>query len=54
MPTDFPTTIDAFVNPSPGSSLRGTNVSHSAQHADANDAIEALEEKMGIDAATIV
>lgn len=36
------------MNPSPGSSLRGTGVSHHLQHTNANDSIEALEAKVGI------
>ena len=54
MPTDFPTALDAFVNPSPGSSLRGTNVSHHLQHANNNDAIEALQAKVGANNATVI
>ena len=46
MATNFPTSLDTLVNP-----LSGNNVSspsHAAQHTNANDAIEALEAKVGI------
>jgi hypothetical protein len=45
--TNFPTTLDSFTNPLAGDKLNV--VSHSAQHANANDAIAALEAKVGID-----
>lgn len=47
MSVSFPAALDTFVNPS--SSNPQNNPSHSQQHADANDAIEALEAKVGID-----
>src|SRR3990167_4503440 len=53
MPSTFPTTLDAFTNPSPASSLQGVNVSHALQHSDANDAIELLEAKLGIDSSAV-
>ncbi len=41
MPTNFPTSVDNFTNPTANDSL---NIpSHSTQHANANDAIEAIE-----------
>ena len=46
MPTNFPTSVDNFTNPTANDSL---NIpSHSLQHANANDAIEAIEAKLGI------
>lgn len=45
MATNFPASLDVLVNPQPNDSVEV--VSHSAQHADANDAIEALEIKVG-------
>jgi hypothetical protein len=41
MPTNFPTSVDVFVNPTPTDSLNAP--AHSTQHANANDAIEAIE-----------
>ncbi len=46
MATNFPTLLDTFTNPLPTSLL--LSPSHSLQHSDANDAIEALEAKVGI------
>ena len=46
MASNYPTSIDTFTNPSAGASL--SSPSHSTQHGDANDAIEALEAKVGI------
>ncbi len=48
MSTAFPTALDAFVNPSETDTLDSATVPHAAQHADANDAIEALQVKVGI------
>jgi hypothetical protein len=41
MATNFPTSVDILVNPTPTSSLNSP--AHSEQHTDANDAIEAIE-----------
>lgn len=43
----FPTNLDNFTNPAASDSM--TTVSHSQQHSVANDAIEALQVKVGID-----
>jgi hypothetical protein len=45
MATNFPTSLDALTNPQGTDSVAA--VSHAAQHANANDAIEALEAKVG-------
>lgn len=50
MATNFPTSLDVLVNPQPSDSVEV--VSHSAQHANANDAIEALESKVGATSST--
>jgi len=50
MATTFPTTLDQLLNPAATDSVEF--VSHSAQHANANDAIEALEAKLGVDNST--
>lgn len=52
MTTAFPTAIDAFINPSPTDKTNNLTTPHSDQHADANDAIEALETKVGTGAST--
>lgn len=45
MATNFPADLDVLVNPQPTDSVLA--VPHAKQHADANDAIEALETKVG-------
>jgi hypothetical protein len=47
MATNFPEELDSLINPSGTDSLSAP--SHSEQHANANDAIEALQVKVGID-----
>lgn len=51
MATNFPTSLDALTNPQATDSL--TSPSHSAQHANANDAIEALEAKVGVNGSAV-
>ena len=46
MATSFPTSLDALSNPVSGDAL--SSPSHADQHANANDAIEALQAKVGI------
>jgi hypothetical protein len=50
MATNFPGGLDTFNNPTSSNTL--DNPSHSSQHADANDAIEALEVKLGVGSAS--
>jgi len=45
--TNYPGAIDSLTNPSAGDAL--TSPSHSAQHANANDAIKAIETELGTD-----
>lgn len=45
----FPTGLDVLTNPTPGDKLGTTAVLHTTQHATLNDAIEAIEGKVGID-----
>jgi hypothetical protein len=47
MSTNFPTTIDSLTNPLSTDTL--DSPSHAGQHADVNDAVEALEAKVGVD-----
>jgi microcystin-dependent protein len=47
MATNFPASLDSLTNPSSGNTLNSP--SHSTQHANANDAIEVLEAKVGVD-----
>ena len=47
MSIDYPNTLDSLSNPNGTDSL--SNPSHSQQHSNANDAIEALQVKVGVD-----
>lgn len=51
MATNFPTSLDTLTNPTSTDGLN--NPSHSSQHADANDAIEALEAKVGVNSSAV-
>jgi hypothetical protein len=46
MATNYPGSLDSLTNPTSGNTL--DSPSHSLQHSDANDAIEAIEAKLGI------
>lgn len=47
----FPTSLDTLTNPTASSTL--TAVPHATQHADINDAVEAIEAKLGIDSSAV-
>ena len=51
MAVNYPETLDTFTNPASNSSV--ANPSHAQQHSDANDAIEALQQKVGVDNSTV-
>lgn len=51
MATNFPTSLDTLTNPTSTDGLN--NPSHSSQHANANDAIEALEAKVGVNSSAV-
>jgi hypothetical protein len=53
--TSFPTGLDAFPNPTASDLVENAtaNLDHHAQHGNANDAVEALEAKVGIDSSTV-
>lgn len=51
MSTNFPTSIDSLTNPASTDSV--ATVDHAAQHANANDAIEALEAKVGVNSSAV-
>lgn len=48
----YPTSLDSFANPTAGSYEDDVGLEHHVQHANANDAAEALEAKLGIGAST--
>jgi hypothetical protein len=47
MPTNYPAAFDSFTNPSAGDSL--ASPSHAGQHANINDAMEAVQATLGTD-----
>jgi hypothetical protein len=51
MATSFPTGLDALTNPTGSSAL--TSPDHAGQHADANDAIESLQAKVGVNGSAV-
>lgn len=51
MSTNYPTSLDTLTNPASTDSVN--TVSHAGQHANANDAIEALEAKVGADGSAV-
>lgn len=51
MATTFPTTIDNFTNPQ--ASDKTDSPSHAGQHTDLNDAVEALQAKVGADSSAV-
>lgn len=51
MATNFPGSLDTLTNPTSGDSLNSP--SHSAQHANVNDAVEALQAKVGVDSSAV-
>ena len=53
MASNFPTSLDAFTNPSSTDSMDSVSVPHATQHADLNDAVEALQAKVGADSSAV-
>ena len=51
MAVNFPTSLDTLTNPTPTDYLNSP--SHSTQHANANDILEALEAKVGVDGSAV-
>lgn len=53
MTTNFPGSLDAFTNPSATDAMDSVTVPHATQHADLNDAVEALQAKVGVDGSAV-
>jgi len=51
MASSYPGALDSFTNPTATDSLNDPTVPHATQHADANDAIEAVQAELGINPA---
>ena len=52
MATNFPASLDSLTNPTPTTSMSGS-LSHAGQHSDLNDAVEALQAKVGADSSAV-
>jgi hypothetical protein len=54
MSTNFPTSLDSFTNPGPTDAMNASPaLDHDVQHGNENDAITALETKVGIDGSAV-
>jgi hypothetical protein len=51
MATNFPSNLDNFTNPTSSDTLDSPD--HAGQHTDVNDAVEALQEKVGVDGSAV-
>jgi hypothetical protein len=51
MPTNYPSSLDDFINPLPTDSLSSTVTPHAEQHANINDAMEAMQTVIGLNPA---
>lgn len=48
MASSYPGSLDSLTNPASGDAMN-SGAGHAAQHADANDAIEAIQATLGVD-----
>ena len=53
MASNFPSSLDNFTNPTADDSLNSPTVPHADQHSDLNDAVEALQAKVGADSSAV-
>lgn len=53
MATNFPTSLDSLSNPTSSTAMNAVGFEHDVQHANVNDAIEALEAKVGINSSAV-
>jgi hypothetical protein len=51
MATQYPNSLDNFINPTPTDTLDSGVVPHAQQHANLNDAVEAMQTVLGINPA---
>lgn len=51
MASNYPSQLDVLVNPTASDQLNSVTVPHAKQHADANDAIEAIQTVLGLNPA---
>jgi hypothetical protein len=53
MAINYPTSLDNFTNPTASDAMNSVTVPHATQHADLNDAVEALEAKVGVNGSAV-
>lgn len=53
MAITYPTTLDTLTNPAATDKEDNSSVYHDVQHSDVNDAVEALEAKVGVNSSTV-
>ena len=53
MAINYPTSLDNFTNPQPSDALDSVAAPHATQHSDLNDAVEALQSKVGADSSAV-
>ena len=53
MPTNFPASLDTLTNPTSTDAMNSATVPHATQHANLNDAVEALEAKVGVNSSAV-
>ena len=53
MASNFPLSLDSFTNPSSTDAMDSVSVPHATQHSDLNDAVEALQAKVGADSSAV-
>jgi hypothetical protein len=53
MAINYPSSLDDFTNPTADDSLNSTTVPHADQHANLNDAVEALQAKVGVNSSAV-
>ena len=53
MAINYPTSLDTFTNPTGSDAMNSVTVPHATQHADLNDAVEALEAKVGVNSSAV-
>lgn len=51
MPSQYPSALDNLINPTANDALNSVTVPHHLQHANANDALEAIQTALGINPA---
>jgi len=51
MPTQYPNSLDNFINPTSTDTLNSATVPHASQHANINDAMEAMQTVLGLNPA---